>query len=151
MCRGGNIIFRRSMRDSLIMFFSPTVRCFLTGQSFSSFVPSVSLWLCCPTGRWNKNIFFFFFTIFWIATCWPSKKLTIFRSTQMINSCSLFLRSSKTATTFAKHFEWNDDTQYTMNIVALEQTGWNDYTHEGNHFIKKNDNKSTFSFLKCYI
>ena len=26
-------------------------------------------------------------------------------------------------TTFAKHFEWNDDTQYTMNTVALEQTG----------------------------
>ena len=37
----------------------------------------------------------------------------------------LFLRSSKTATRFSKHFEWNDDTQYTMNTVTLEEKGEN--------------------------
>ena len=140
------------MRDSLMMFFSPIVRgVFLQASLFQVLFPVSLFGSAVPQTDETRIFFFFFFTIFCKATCWPSKKLTIFRSTQMINSCSLFLRSSKTATTFAKHFEWNDDTQYTMNTVALEQTGWNDYTHEGNHFIKKNDNKSTFSFLKCYI
>ena len=150
MCRGGNnlpAVDERFIDDVLLT----NCQMFSYRPVFFKFC-SQSLSLALLSHRQMKQeYFFFFFTIFCKATCWPSKKLTISRSTQIINSCSLFLRSSKTATTFAKHFEWNDDTQYTMNTVALEQTGWNDYTHEGNHFIKKNDNKSTFSFLKCYI
>ena len=86
MWRGRKIIFSWSTSGWFLIFGSPTFKHILTGQFF--WVQCMSLALL--SHRHKKNGYFVY------PSWWPSKTLTILRSTQMIQLWSSYLSNSRT-------------------------------------------------------
>ena len=96
ICRGGSIILSLGTRGSIIMFLSPALSVIRGSQSF------LTQWLTLlRLSHIHKKHGYFVY-----PNCCPSRKFTIFRSTQIFQLCWLHFMHSRTCF-IGSHFSFS--------------------------------------------